>query len=248
MSLQMNQSLSVDCAVFGFDGRSLKVLLVERRYCDPASLLDRLKLPGAMILENETLPAAASRVLAEATGLREIYLKQMEIFSDPDRVRGEELEWINRYNGSRTERGGTVGYYALVKLDARVIAYTDDKGAQWVEVEAIQRLAMDHKQILSAALTHLCREMQQSPVAFELLPRKFTIRELQNLYAAVLGIEIDNRNFRKKMLGSGFLTPTGEHEQGVAHKPALYYMFDKAAYKRAVKAKLRLGFINNWRY
>ena len=248
MSLQMNQSLSVDCAVFGFDGRSLKVLLVERRYCDSAARLDRLKLPGAMILENETLPAAASRVLAEATGLREIYLKQMEIFSDPDRVRGEELEWINRYHGIRTERVVTVGYYALVKLDARVIAYTDDKGAQWVEVEAIQRLAMDHKQILSAALTHLCREMLQSPVAFELLPRKFTIRELQNLYAAVLGIEIDNRNFRKKILGSGFLTPTGEYEQGVAHKPALYYMFDKAAYKRAVKAKLRLGFINNWRY
>ncbi len=248
MSLQMNQSLSVDCAVFGFDGRSLKVLLVERRYCDPAARLDRLKLPGAMILENETLPAAASRVLAEATGLREIYLKQMEIFSDPARVQGEELEWINRYHGIRTERVVTVGYYALVKLDARVIAYTDDKGAQWVEVEAIQRLAMDHKQILSAALTHLCREMQQSPVAFELLPRKFTIRELQNLYAAVLGIEIDNRNFRKKMLGSGFLTPTGEYEQGVAHKPALYYMFDKAAYKRAVKAKLRLGFIDNWRY
>ena len=248
MSLQMNQSLSIDCAVFGFDGRSLKVLLVERRYCDSAARLDRLKLPGAMILENETLPAAASRVLAEATGLREIYLKQMEIFSDPDRVRGEELEWINRYHGIRTERVVTVGYYALVKLDARVIAYTDDKGAQWVEVEAIQRLAMDHKQILSAALTHLCREMLQSPVAFELLPRKFTIRELQNLYAAVLGIEIDNRNFRKKILGSGFLAPTGEYEQGVAHKPALYYMFDKAAYKRAVKAKLRLGFINNWRY
>ena len=75
---------------------------------------------------------------------------------------------------------------------------------------------MDHKQILSAALAVLCREMLQSPVAFELLPRKFTIRALQNLYSAVLGIEIDNRNFRKKILASGFLTPTAEREQGVA--------------------------------
>lgn len=248
MSVQMNQSLSVDCAVFGFDGRSLKVLLVERRYCDPGTRLDRLKLPGAMILENETLPAAASRVLAEATGLGEIYLKQMEIFSDPARVRGEELEWINRYHGIHTERVVTVGYYALVKLDARVVAYTDAKGAQWVEVEAIQRLAMDHKRILSAALTHLCREMLQSPVAFELLPRKFTIRELQNLHAAVLGIEIDNRNFRKKILSSGFLIPTDEREKGVAHKPARYYLFDKQAYRKALKQKLRLGFIDNWRY
>ena len=142
----------------------------------------------------------------------------------------------------------TVGYYALVKLDAPTIAYTTAKGARWVDVESIQRLAMDHKQILASALATLCREMLQSPVAFELLPRKFTIRELQTLYSAVLGIEIDNRNFRKKILASGFLTPTAEKEQGVAHKPAQYYTFNRSAYKRALKEKLRLGFINNWRY
>ena len=217
MSIQMNQSLSVDCAVFGFNGKSLKVLLIERRYYAPDTRLDKLKLPGAMILDNETLPQAAYRVLEEATGLRDVYLKQMDIFSDPNRVSGEELEWINRYHGIRTERVVTVGYYALVKLD-------------------------------TAALAVLCREMLQSPVAFELLPRKFTIRALQNLYSAVLGIEIDNRNFRKKILASGFLTPTAEREQGVAHKPAQYYTFNKNAYKKALKAKLKLGFINNWRY
>ena len=187
-------------------------------------------------------------MLEEATGLRDVDLKQMDIFSDPNRVSGEELEWINRYHGIRTERVVTVGYYALVKLDTRTVAYTTAKGAQWVDVDSIQRLAMDHKQILSAALAVLCREMLQSPVAFELLPRKFTIRALQNLYSAVLGIEIDNRNFRKKILASGFLTPTAEREQGVAHKPAQYYTFNKNAYKKALKAKLKLGFINNWRY
>lgn len=107
---------------------------------------------------------------------------------------------------------------------------------------------MDHKQILTTALSVLCREMLQSPVAFELLPHKFTIRALQNLYSAVLGIEIDNRNFRKKILSSGFLTPTNEKEQGVAHKPARYYTFNRSAYRRAVKEKLKLGFINNWKY
>ena len=203
-----------------------------------------------MILENETLPEAAYRVLEEATGLRQkdLYLKQMEIFSDPQRVRGEELEWINRKHGIRTERVVTVGFYALLKLDLRTLDYTTAKGARWVEVDRIQRLAMDHKEILTAALGNLCREMQQSPVAFELLPKKFTIRALQRLFEAVLGIEIDNRNFRKKMLSSGFLNPTGEKEEGVAHKPAEYYSFDKQAYRRAMKAKLRMGFINNWRY
>lgn len=248
MTVQMNLSLSMDCVVFGFNGKTLKVLLIERRYYKPDSHLDPLKLPGSMILENETLPEAAYRVLEEATGLKDVYLKQMEIFSDPQRVSGEELEWINRYHGIRSERVVTVGYYALVKLDHRTIAYTTAKGAQWVDVDSIQRLAMDHKQILSAALRHLCREMLQSPVAFELLPRKFTIRMLQNLYSAVLGIEIDNRNFRKKILSSGFLTPTSEKEQGVAHKPAQYYTFNKNAYKKAVKEKLKLGFINNWKY
>ncbi len=248
MTVQMNQSLSVDCAVFGFNGKALKVLLIERRYYTPDTQLQPLKLPGSMILENETLPEAAYRVLSEATGLKNVYLKQMEIFSDPKRVSREELEWINRYHGIHSERVVTVGYYALVKLDSRTVAYTTAKGAQWVDVDSIQRLAMDHKLILSAALRHLCRELLQSPVAFELLPRKFTIRMLQNLYSAVLGIEIDNRNFRKKILSSGFLTPTAEKEQGVAHKPARYYTFNKNAYKKVLKEKLKLGFINNWKY
>lgn len=248
MSVQMNQSLSVDCVVFGFNGKSLKVLLVDRRYREPSSDLEPLKLPGAMILENETLTEAAYRVLEEATGLRNVYLKQLEIFSDPDRVGPEELEWINRYHGIRTDRVVTVGYYALVKLDGRIVAYTTAKGARWVDVDMIQRLAMDHKAILSAAFSVLCHEIQQSPVAFELLPRKFTIRALQNLYGAVLGIEIDNRNFRKKILGSGFLIPTSEKEQGVAHKPARYYVFNKSAYKKALKEKSKWRFIHNWRY
>ena len=137
----------------------------------------------------------------------------------------------------------TVGYYALVKLDRRMVDYTTQKGARWVTIDEIQRLAMDHKAILASALGMLCREMQQSPVAFELLPKKFTIRALQRLFEAVLGIEIDNRNFRKKMLSSGFLSPTGEKEEGVAHKPAEYYTFDKQAYRRAVKAKLRMNWV-----
>lgn len=154
MPVQTNQSLSVDCAVFGFDGETLKALLIERPVDHS---LDRLKLPGSMILENETLPEAAYRVLEEATGLRkrDLYLKQMEIFSDPNRVSGDELEWINRRHGIRTVRVVTVGFYALLKLDHRTIDYTSSKGARWMAVDAIQRLAMDHKEILSTALGHL---------------------------------------------------------------------------------------------
>ncbi|MBP3317804.1 MAG: NUDIX domain-containing protein [Alistipes sp.] len=245
MPIQTNQSVSVDCALFGFDGVSLRVLLIER----PAyNNLERMKLPGSMIHQNETLPQAAVRVLESLTGMKIHYLKQLEIFSDPWRVSGDELAWIRQRYQIQTERVVTVGYYALIKLDNRLYEHTSAKGAQWVSIDEIQRLAMDHKQILSVALGMLCREMQQSPIAFELLPRKFTIKELQRLFEAVLGIEIDNRNFRKKMFSSGFLSATGEKQTGVAHKPAEYFTFDKAAYRKAMKAKLKMGFIDNWRY
>ncbi len=244
MQVQTNHSLSVDCVVFGFNGQTLKVLLVERRDQTTQQAEKReYKLPGSMILEAETLPNAAIRVLAEITNLRDIYLRQTHIFSDPNRVNSDELRWINEFHKVETQRVVTVGYYALVKLDARMIEHTTSKGAHWAAVEGIKHLAMDHKQILGDALEMLCNEIVSSPIAFELLPRKFTIRQLQNLYAAILGTEIDNRNFRKKILTSGFLTHTGEKEHGVAHKPAEYYTFNKAAFNKAAKQKFKLGFI-----
>ncbi len=244
MTVQTNHSLSVDCVVFGFNGQSLKVLLVERRY--RALLPGRpkeYKLPGSMILEAETLPDAADRVLAEMTGLSGVFLKQTTIFSDPGRVASSELKWINEYHSIETQRVVTVGYYALVKLDSQIIEHTTALGAHWEAVDEVKHLAMDHKQILVDTLSILCEQITSSPIAFELLPRKFTIRQLQTLYSAILGVDIDNRNFRKKILGSGYLIPTGEREKGVSHKPAEYYIFNKAAYKKLKSNKFKLGFI-----
>lgn len=248
MTIQMNSGISVDCAVFGFDGKDLKVLLIKRRYTTDELSANDPKLPGAMIFENETLPEAASRVLEESTGLRDIYLKQVGIFSDPRRVSGRELDWICRFHGIRTERVVTVGYYALVKLTDSMVRYTMRNGASWVRVDDIHFLAMDHMEILGESLLALQKEMMLSPIAFELLPRKFTIRQLQNLFSAVSGQSIDNRNFRKKILSSGLLVETGEKEKGVAHKPALFYEFNRHAYKKAMKERNKLEFINNWSY
>ncbi|MBQ1958559.1 MAG: NUDIX hydrolase, partial [Alistipes sp.] len=139
MPIQTNQSLSVDCVLFGFDGTSLRVLLIER----PAyNNLERMKLPGSMIQQNETLPEAAVRVLENVTAMKIHYLKQLEIFSDPERLRGDELEWIRQKYSIQTERVVTVGYYALVKLDRHLLAYVSRKGGRWVSVDEIQRLAM----------------------------------------------------------------------------------------------------------
>ena len=229
-SVQTNSAISVDCVIFGFDGVNLKVLLVRRRTADPLYHDKELKLPGAMIRENETLPEAAARVLEGSTGLRGLYLKQTSIFSDPRRVDESELKWISQYHGIHTVRVVTVGYYALVKLDQFMLNYTKRQGAVWENVDDIHHLIMDHMDIVSDALTVLQKEILWSPVAFKLLPKKFTVRQLQNLLEAVFGIEIDNRNFRKKLFTSGILAETGEMEQNVNHKPAKLYTLNKSAF------------------
>lgn len=241
-TIQMNHSLSVDCVVFGFNGKSLKVLLVERKYYVP-QVNKEYKLPGSMIFENETLPEAAHRVLAEMTGLKDIYLKQTQIFSDPRRVDPDELAWISRYHNIYTERVVTVAYYSVVRLTSQMIARTTSRNACWADVDSIRHLALDHKQILTTTLTTLCDEIIHSPVIFELLPRKFTIRQLQDAYSIILGVEIDNRNFRKKIFSSGLLTPTGNKEKGVAHKPAEYYVFNLSLYNKSIKKRLLRGFL-----
>ncbi len=246
--IDTNSAISVDCAVFGFDSNGLKVLLIKRRYPVDDLSADDLKLPGAMILENETLQDAAARVLKESTGLKNIFLRQTTIFSDPSRVSPQELEWICRYHNITTRRVVTVGYYALVKLTPEIIAYTRRNGARWVDIDMVRRLIMDHMDILGNALDILQKEFTHTPIAFELLPRKFTLRRLQDLFSAVLGIHIDSGNFRKKILASGLVAATGEFETNVAHKPAQFYTFDKSAYKKAMKEKFKLYFLDNWYY
>lgn len=229
-NVQTNSAISVDCVIFGFDGVNIKVLLVRRRTADPLYHDRELKLPGAMIRENETLPEAAARVLAGSTGLKDIYLQQTTIFSDPKRVDESELEWIGKYHGIHTVRVVTVGYYALVKLDKGMMNYTRSQGAVWMNVDDIHNLIMDHMDILSDALTVLQKDILWSPAAFRLLPKKFTVRQLQNLLEAVFGIEIDNRNFRKKLFASGILVDTGELEKNVNHKPARLYTVNKSSF------------------
>ena len=245
MSPQTNHSLSVDCVIFGFDGHSLKVLLVEREFVDGRGekIVD-YKLPGNLIFENEDLRTSAYRTLAEYTSTRDIYLRQLHVFSRPDRVSGDELRWLNEYYRVNTTRVVTVAYYSLVKLDSRLSACAADKGARWFDVESVNRLAMDHKTILAQALEMLNRQLMTEPIAFELLSSRFTLRQLQMLYEAILGIEIDNRNFRKKVLSSGYIRETGEKEKNVSHKPAAYYTFDKQKYQKDVRQKFRLNFIN----
>jgi 8-oxo-dGTP diphosphatase len=210
--------LTVDCVVFGFDGGALKVLLIERGL-EPFK--GKSALPGGFVRVEETLESAARRELAEETGLREVFLEQMYTFGSLQR--------------DPRERVVTVAYYALVKLsDHQAKAATDAADARWFPVARLPRLAFDHAEIVSTALTRLRGKVRYQPIGFELLPPTFTLSELQHLYEAILATVLDKRNFRKKVLALGLLVPLKESRMVGRHRPAQLFRFDAKKY-----AKLR---------
>lgn len=179
-------------------------------------------LPGGFVRVEETLDEAARRELEEETGLRRVFLEQLYTFAEVDR--------------DPRERVVSVAYYALVNLrDHPVQAATDARDAGWFAVHDVPSLAFDHAEILRLALDRLRGKLRYQPVGFELLPKKFTLSELQHLYELVLERTLDKRNFRKRVLAMDLLEETDEVQQDVAHRAARLYRFDERKYRRLVK-------------
>lgn len=208
-------AVSADCVIFGFDDGELKVLLIERKN-DP--YMGRWAFPGGFLNMDEDTDSCARRELFEETGIKNVFIEQLYTFSDVDRdPRGRVI---------------TVAYYALVKLgDYKLHAGDDAKSAKWFAISKIPPLAFDHNRILKVALTRLRGKIRYQPIGFELLPKKFTIPELQNLYETILVRKLDRRNFRKKILDTELLIDHNESVTGVPHKGARYFSFDKKKYK-----------------
>jgi hypothetical protein len=244
--LKLNPHISIDCVIFGFDEKNLKVLLIKREIPDPGashkSITD-FKLPGDFITDEEDLETAASRVLLELTGLRNIFLKQLWVFGSPNRIAKErDFNWLRETTGLPIERVVTVAYYSLIKIGESQQELVNKSNAIWTKLSDINELAFDHYEILQRALKTLRKRLQNEPIGFELLPHTFTIRQLQNLYETILGRELDNRNFRKKILKADYLVPTDDKETEVSHKPARLFMFDKVIYEKAVTRELGFQF------
>lgn len=199
--------LTVDIVVFTFEDSALKVLTVRRRKPPHRG---RLALPGGFVGEKETLERAALRELKEETGLRPVSLEQLYSFGDPRRdPRGRVV---------------SVAYLALVAPGRRLRAGSDASEAAWLPVEKLPTLAFDHCQIIHCALQRLRNKLDYSTAGFQLLPRKFTLPQLQRLYETVLDRELDKRNFRKKMGLLGILKPLNEWRR-TGRKPARLYRF-----------------------
>lgn len=212
-------ALAVDCVVFGLDDEDLKVLLI-RRGIEPFA--GRWALPGGFVHLDETLDEAARRELSEEAGIDKVFLEQLYTFGDVHR--------------DPRERVISVAYYALVKLsDHKVRAATDAKEAAWFGMDDLPKLAFDHESILDKAMERLRGKVRYKPIGFELLPKKFSLTQLQRVYEKILDTELDKRNFRKKVLSTGLLIELDEVEQDVAHRAARLYMFDEKTYRRLEK-------------
>ena len=206
---QHTTTLSVDCVIFGLKDHALNVLLIKS---DFPGFLDRWSLLGDIVEVSESLDEAAYRVLKERTGLDGLYLEQVKAFGN-----------VDRHPGGRVI---TIAYYALVNID-QVELMKHDNELHWHRIDNTSQLAFDHNIILDECLARLRDKIRHEPVGFNLLPERFTLRELQNLYEAVLGLSLDRRNFRKKFFSTGLLIDLNKQEKEVRHRPARLYRFNR---------------------
>jgi 8-oxo-dGTP diphosphatase len=217
-------ALSVDCVIFGFDENKLKVLLIRS---DLKKFQGLWSLLGDLVDPNEELDAAANRILKERTGLDDVYLEQVKTFGA-----------LNRHPAGRVI---SVVYYSLINIQHHKLKILDNE-LHWHDVNDITELAFDHKQILDCSYEQLQRRVQEHPLAFSLLPKKFSLRELQNVYEAILDTKMDRRNFRKKFFAMDFLVDIEQMEQDVSHRPGKLYNFNYSKYEKKKKKWVGIDF------
>lgn len=217
-------SVTTDCVIFGFDGSKLNVLLIERGI-EPYK--GRWAFPGGFLNMDESAEEGALRELQEETGLTGAYIEQFHTFTDPKR--------------DPRERVITIAYYALVRIQD-VKGGDDAAKAQWFALDEVPQLAFDHDVILRKALARLRERIHFQPIGFELLPEKFTMKELQSLYEAILEVKFDRRNFSKKMLHFELLNQLEETVWPTAKREANLFSFNKENYEEFKKKGFQLEF------
>jgi 8-oxo-dGTP diphosphatase len=205
-------ALSVDCVIFGFDESKLKVLLIRS---DLKKYIGKWSLLGDLVFPNEDLDAAAYRILKQRTGLGDVYLEQVHTFGK-----------VDRHPAGRVV---TVTYCSLINVQHHRLNILDNE-LHWHDIKNVTDLAFDHQEIFDKCIQQLKKRVQEHPLGFNLLPKKFSLRELQNLYEAILDIKMDRRNFRKKFFSMDFLIDLKE--------------MDKFNYEKYEKRKKKLSAID----
>ena len=213
--------VSVDCIIFGFDDNKLKIL-IGKRAMDPGR--GEWSLYGGFVRGDESLDDAADRTLYELTGLRNIYMRQVGAFGSLDRDPGERVV--------------SVAYYALINVKDYDERLRQQHGVEWMSVESLPQLYSDHNEMVRRARKLMQQKMKNNPVGFELLPDLFTLTQLQRLYEAANGEEIDKRNFRKRIKEMDFIQKTELIDKKSSKRGAALYRFNKKVYEEDPNFKL----------
>jgi 8-oxo-dGTP diphosphatase len=200
-----NIAVSVDCVIFGYEDKQLKVLLIKS---DLEEFKGMWSLLGDLVRPTEDLQEAPYRVLLDRTGLKDVYLEQVHTFGS-----------LSRHPSGRVV---TAAYYSLININEHMPKLTDNE-VHWHAVNDIKRMAFDHKLILDTCLNRLREQVMEHPIVFNLLGEKFSLRQLQDLYEAILGVELDRRNFRKRITLKNWLVDLNEMEDDVPHRPGKLY-------------------------
>lgn len=213
--------VSVDCIIFGFHEGKLHLLLLKRNF-EPAR--GEWSLMGGFVQENESVDDAAKRVLAELTGLDQVYMEQVGSFGAIDRDPGERVI--------------SVAYYALININEYDRELVQRHNAFWVDIDELPPLIFDHQAMVEQARTLMQQKASVAPIGFNLLPRLFTLSQLQSLYEAIYGEAIDKRNFRKRIADMDYIEKTDLIDKTTSKRGAALYRFNEKVYRRAPKFKL----------
>ena len=221
-------NLSVDCVILGFDDdQKLKILLIKKVINKKGDF--QYAIPGDLLDNNEDLLSGAKRILKNLTSLDKLYLKQFKAFGDPNKTKDKkDQSWLNLYRKNPKERVVTVGYLSLVKMEdyiPQASSFASD--AEWVDFNSIpDNLAFDNNEIINSGLRYLRTQLDHKIIS-NLLPSKFTLSQLQYIYEILLDEKLDKRNFRKNISKISVIKKTKEKQEGVAHKPAYLYTYEK---------------------
>jgi 8-oxo-dGTP diphosphatase len=205
--------LAIDCIIFGFDGKDIKLLLVKRNF-EPA--LGKWSLMGGFLDPEEDLEEGAARIIQNLTGLKDIYVEQLSTYG--------------RVNRDPQDRTVSVVYFALIKIGEHNVDSVKQHHASWITLDRCPELIFDHEQMVANAITHLKYKAALHPIGFELLPELFSIPDLQKLYEAIYGVALDRRNFSRKLLSTGLLIDSGLKSMGSTTKKAILYKLDQERY------------------
>lgn len=214
--------VAADCIIFGFDEGNLKLLIFKRRV---KPLIGEWSLIGSFVRLEENVTNAAKRVLNEITGLENVFMEELRTYGAADRDPGY--------------RCISIGHYALIRINDYDKELVEKHGAHWYDIDEVPKLVLDHNQMVKDALERVKRKAKYQPIGFELLPEKFTIPQLQQLYEAIYQKKIDARNFRKKVISLNVLIKLQEKDKTNSRRGAFLYRFDHKAYRKLLKT----GFI-----